>query len=141
MSQIQPYVSCPIEQRSPDLEIVDPQPVEARRAVAALARRTTLSDLGRDSLLGAVSEVVTNARDHGRGQICLEAWAGADGLVVAVTDGGTGPDHPDAGGRPLDRNPGQGGIGLWLARQLCDELVFGIVPSGFRVRMRAGSVG
>jgi anti-sigma regulatory factor (Ser/Thr protein kinase) len=141
MTRVQPYVRCPVEHRSPDVELYDPQPVEARRAVEALARRTTLSDLGRDSLLGAVSEVVTNARDHGRGRVCLEAWASPHGVVVTVTDGGAGPDHPDAGGRPLDRDPGQGGIGLWLARQLCDELVFGVVPGGFRVRLRSGSVG
>jgi anti-sigma regulatory factor (Ser/Thr protein kinase) len=141
MNKIKHYVRCPIENRQAELELRDPQPVEARRAVGALARRTSLSELARDSLLGAVSEVVTNARDHGRGQVCLEAWSEPHGLVVTVTDGGSGPTDPDAGGRPLERHPGEGGIGLWLARQLCDELVFGLVPGGFRVRMRSGSVG
>jgi anti-sigma regulatory factor (Ser/Thr protein kinase) len=44
------------------------------------------------------------------------------------------------GGQPVERDPGEGGIGLWLANQLCDELTFGRVPGGFRVRMWSGSL-
>lgn len=134
------YAQVALEAEAPDLELIDPAPVVARRAIQELAHDTTLDGAAQQSLLGAVSEVVTNAHDHGRGQVRLRAWRRPGGIVVTITDEGRGPADAGVGGRPLARGPGLGGLGLWLARQLCDELSHGIVPEGFRVRIRSGDV-
>jgi anti-sigma regulatory factor (Ser/Thr protein kinase) len=140
MSGVGRYASCQVERSSPDVELIGPEPVEARRAVAELARRSALTDLQQHSLLGAVSEVVTNARVHGRPPVCLRGWRHREGVLVTVTDGGDGPSDPEVGVRPMERDPGDGGLGLWLAHQLCDELSFGRVPDGFRVRLWSGTL-
>lgn len=134
------YAQAAIEAEAPDVDLVDPAPVVARRAIQELSHRTGLDDAARQSLLGAVSEVVTNAYVHGLGQVRLRAWCRAGGVVVTVTDEGRGPIDAQVGGQPLARGPGLGGLGLWLARQLCDELTHGNVPEGFRVRLRSGDV-
>jgi anti-sigma regulatory factor (Ser/Thr protein kinase) len=134
------YRQVAIEAEPPDLELIDPAPVVARRAIHELAHGTALDGAAQQSMLGAVSEVVTNAQEHGRGQVRLRAWRRTGGVVVTVTDEGRGPVDAGAGGRPLARGPGLGGLGLWLARQLCDELTHGNVPEGFRVRLRSGDV-
>jgi anti-sigma regulatory factor (Ser/Thr protein kinase) len=140
MSGVGRYASSQVERSSPDRQLIGPEPVEARRAVGELARTSALTELQQHSLLGAVSEVVTNARVHGRPPVCLRAWRHRDGVLVTVTDAGDGPADPEVGGQPVERDPGEGGIGLWLANQLCDELTFGRVPGGFRVRMWSGSL-
>jgi anti-sigma regulatory factor (Ser/Thr protein kinase) len=75
-----------------------------------------------EDLIGAVSELVTNALTHGQRPVTLRLWPTADYVHCAVADAGQGFDDPLAGytKAPL-LQPGQG---LWLARQLSDELTF-----------------
>lgn len=61
-----------------------------------------------DDALVMVSELVTNAIEHGMPEVTLKLWRAADCLTVAVLDGGTAPlpvicpappgDHPNGRG-------------------------------------------
>ncbi len=76
-----------------------------------------LEALGGDITL-LVSELFTNALQHGSGSIRLDLDVGAEGLYVGVADHGGG--HPAI--RPVDVSGGQlGGWGLRMVDQLSDE--------------------
>ncbi len=133
---LMPYSPTPVESTPPAAEVTDPTPLRARRTVQHLAVAAGMAPSATVALIGAVSEVVTNAHDHGKGPVVLRAWVEPTQIVVTIVDCGSGPADPRAGSRPVERPPGQGGLGLWLARQLCDDLVFGQGPNGgFTVRM------
>ncbi|GAA4692504.1 hypothetical protein GCM10023215_32050 [Pseudonocardia yuanmonensis] len=71
----------------------------------------------------AVSEVLGNALRHGRRPVRFRVHTDGRRWVVVVTDHGPGMADPWTGvDAPLPGNPPQVGAGLWLARQLCDQL-------------------
>lgn len=79
----------------------------------------------RDGFLLAVSEVVANGLQHGRGGCQLRAWIGPSSLVCEVLDDGPGLADPFAGyARPAGELP-ENGWGLWLAHQTCDTVAIG----------------
>lgn len=84
-------------------------------------------------LLLAVNEVTTNSVLHGGGNGVVRVWSEADAVVVEVSDRGHIAD-PLVGRRaPV---PGQeGGIGMWLANQLCDLVQVRSFASGSVVRL------
>lgn len=128
----------PVERATPDVDLLGPMPSEARHAVARLPHGYLAR--GRfDDFLVAVSEVVTNAIEHGAPPVRLRCWTAPDRLVAVVTDGGRGPSDPFAGLLPAAKAP-NGGLGLWLAHQLCDHVTFGRAPGGeFVIRLTAGT--
>ncbi|GAA1655225.1 sensor histidine kinase [Catellatospora bangladeshensis] len=128
----------PLEQDAPVLDLADPQPGPARDAVAALRQAAGVSVDDLQALLVAVSEAVTNAWLHGRPPVRLRAWTGPGRLVVSVADAGPGPADPMAG---LVPGPRPGGMGLWLAHQLCTHVSLQRDPHGFTVRLAAGRLG
>jgi anti-sigma regulatory factor (Ser/Thr protein kinase) len=88
----------------------------------------------------AVHEVVKNAVTHGRPPATVEAWAADRDVIVRVTDQGSGFTDPFAG--YTRKHLGAGATtrmsqGLWLARQLCDDLSFRSGDGHFTVRLRA----
>lgn len=132
------YVPSAIEQARPDLDLTDPEPVTARRALRTLLDDGPLDELELEGLVGAVSEVVTNAQHYGEPPVRMLVWVDERHAVVAVSDCGDGPDDPDAGMKPAEREVGDGGLGLWLARQMCHQVVMGRHPDGFTIRLVAG---
>jgi anti-sigma regulatory factor (Ser/Thr protein kinase) len=76
----------------------------------------------REDLHLAISEMAANAFRHGRRPVGARLWATEDRLVCTISDGGLGVDplrgYWPAHGRDLSR----GGMGLWLARKLCDHV-------------------
>jgi anti-sigma regulatory factor (Ser/Thr protein kinase) len=92
-----------------------------RHAVATeLAGLAAPADLIEDFLL-AVDEMTSNAVRHGRPPVGLRLWTAPDRVVCTITDGGPGWDDPFAGYGPAHGDDlSRGGMGLWLARQLCD---------------------
>ena len=74
-----------------------------------------------DDLLLALTEVINNAVRHGRGEGVLWVWAPGTAVVCEVTDEGPGPADSLVGYRPPD-DRSLGGMGLWVARQVCDQL-------------------
>lgn len=124
----------PLQSRHPVIVMDDPTPEAARHGVVDLGRTAGIDDEALDDLRITVSEVVSNAWLHGRPPVRMQAWAGADRLVITVTDRGEGPVDPLAGLVPASEQD-QGGWGLWIAHQLCRDI--DLVPSAdeFTVRL------
>jgi anti-sigma regulatory factor (Ser/Thr protein kinase) len=135
------YQALAIERTVPALVLEGPSPIGARHAIRSLAPADAATSTAADDLISALSEVVTNAHAHGSAPVQLQAWVdeAANGLhrmVVVVSDHGTGvADHQTGAAAPLVRAPGKGGFGLFLARQLCDEVTIGFDGDAFRVRL------
>ena len=97
-----------------------------------------LTDHEVSELTLAVSEVVTNARRYGVAPVRMRMWLGPDRVIVSVTDLGVGPGEPLAGLVPLSAGDA-GGLGLWIAGQLCSHLAFARDAEGFTVRLTTGT--
>lgn len=129
----------PLERTPPTLELVDPTPAAARRAIAGIASRHTFLRSERlDEFTYGLSEAVTNAHLHGRPPVRLRLWVSGDRLHAAVTDAGAGPTDPFAGLRPgSPRDGGGGGLGLWVTHQLCSQVTHAYHRGGFTIRLTA----
>jgi serine/threonine-protein kinase RsbW len=91
-----------------------------RRIVAQHADELGLSESRRQDLVLAVDELATNALRHGGGSGELTLWVNQDRLWFRVADQGPGFRHA-----PPTKPPGRrqlGGRGLWIARQITDDL-------------------
>ena len=89
-----------------------------------------------EDFLLAVDEMTTNALRHGRPPVDLRMWAAPTRLVCTVTDHGAGLQDPFIGYGPAHgEDLSLGGMGLWLARQLCDHVDITVTDDGVRVRL------
>ena len=127
-----------LESTRPVLEIHELVDLDAlrRRLELALNRPSHTPEAAADFIL-AIHEVATNAARHGRPPVTLRLWVTPARLLCTVTDQGQGFDDPLAGytwpGTFVDA--ATGGMGLWLARRLCDRVdAFHGLP-GFTVRL------
>jgi anti-sigma regulatory factor (Ser/Thr protein kinase) len=127
----------PLEETPPRLEaaaVVDFAGL--RRTVGAeLATVDAPADLLDDFLL-AIDEMTSNALRHGGPPVCLRLWIADDRLACTISDQGPGFDDPFAGYGPAHGDDlSRGGMGLWLARQLCDHVDITTDADGTRVRL------
>ncbi|WNV76834.1 sensor histidine kinase [Geodermatophilus sp. DSM 44513] len=127
----------PVERTPPELtadDVVDL--IALRRTVRAhLDTVAGPPDLVEDYLL-AVDEMVSNATRHGRRPVGLRLWTPPGRLVCTIRDAGTGPTDPFAGYGPAHgEDLSHGGMGLWLARQLCDHVAISRDDQGSTVRL------
>jgi len=132
-----PVPDEPLERTPPALAVDDVTDFTAlRRAVRRrLADVGGPSDLIEDYLL-AVDEITSNAARHGRRPVSLRLWTTPDTLVCAIRDAGPGPTDPFAGYGPAHgADLSAGGMGLWLARELCDHVSVRHDPHGTTVRL------
>lgn len=93
-----------------------------RRGLGRYGRTAGFNDRILSNLVLAVNEVTTNAVQHGGGNGHLRLWREGDTLWCMVRDQGKGAAAEDflRTGNP---GPGHlGGHGLWLTRQICDEV-------------------
>jgi serine/threonine-protein kinase RsbW len=112
----------------------------AMDTASSLARRMGFAHDRVESLKTAISEAVTNAIEHGNQRdaamkVVVLLTALEDGLIVSVADQGrkqldencttTSPKIEDA----FERDD-KGGWGIWLIRELMDEVEFSTAPSG-----------
>jgi serine/threonine-protein kinase RsbW len=112
----------------------------AMDTASSLARRMGFGDDRIEALRTAIAEAVTNAIEHGNAydsgmRVMVMLTARPDDLVVSVADQGrkqldqdqtmSTPRIEDA----LDRQD-KGGWGIWLIRELMDEVEFTTAPSG-----------
>jgi anti-sigma regulatory factor (Ser/Thr protein kinase) len=128
----------PLEATPPTLEVTEPIGLRQLRddlMDAALASGRNEDTAG--CLVAAANEILGNAMIHGRSTIRLRLWATPSRLLCIVSDGGAGPADPFAGYLPPATSAfaGNGGRGLWLARQLCNRVSFAATPDGFTVRL------
>jgi anti-sigma regulatory factor (Ser/Thr protein kinase) len=110
-----------------------------RRDLAVRAGDASLpagSEPALEDFLLAVDEMTTNALRHGRPPVDLRLWADEKRLVCTVTDRGAGLQDPFIGYGPAHGDDlSLGGMGLWLARQLCDHVDITATEDGVRVRL------
>jgi anti-sigma regulatory factor (Ser/Thr protein kinase) len=132
-----PVPAEPLETTPPRLAAPDVTDfIALRHAVAAeLAAIDGSRDAIEDYLL-AVDEMSSNAARHGRPPISLSLWTAPDRIVCTIADRGAGWDDPFAGYGPAHgEDLSRGGMGLWLARQLCDHVDITTDAEGTRVRL------
>ncbi len=137
LTQSRPTYSDPLEAAPPLIELRDPVPLAARQAVREAGSTTRLPVADVEGLVIAVCEALTNSICHGRPPVQLCLWANPDRVVVTVTDCGAGPTDPFAGLLPAATGP-PGGLGLWLAHQLCSLVTLEKTKDAFTVRLVAG---
>jgi anti-sigma regulatory factor (Ser/Thr protein kinase) len=106
-----------------------------RGLVRTYAGHAGLSGVRLQDLVLAVNEAAANVLDHAHGEGDVQAWCDDEFITVEVRDylGQLIPAHADAG------NPGVAtlrGRGLWLMRQLCDEVRITRDAHGSAVRLR-----
>lgn len=111
--------------------------------ISQICEQHSLDDSVRDALLIAVIEAGTNAIQHGNAfatdkSVEFDFRVNAGEIVIEVDDYGTGFDAARVGD-PTDAssllNPH--GRGLYLMRELMDEVTFDVRPdNGTRVRLR-----
>lgn len=107
---------------------------ELRARVAATATAAGMASERVADLVVAASELAANSILHGGGRGLATLW-GEDGAVfVEVADAGTITD-PGVGKRRPDPSADHG-RGLYIANQLCDEVLIESGDSGTRVRLR-----
>lgn len=139
LSEYEPSYTDPLERSTPAVELLSPTPEAARKATAAEGRRTGLATEEVEGLVMAVSESVTNGIRHGKPPVEFRLWSGQGRVVATVTDRGEGPAHPFAGLVPARQNPAEGGLGLWIAHQVCDQVTMHRTGTGFTIRLVAGA--
>jgi anti-sigma regulatory factor (Ser/Thr protein kinase) len=117
-----------------------------RATVAAYASEAGIQEGRLRNVVLAVHELAANAVRHGAGQGRLRLWVTAGGIRCEVTDAGTpaagadggdgpGPGFPGADG-PGPGSPGAApwpvahGHGLWLVREIADQVSLESGPSG-----------
>jgi anti-sigma regulatory factor (Ser/Thr protein kinase) len=125
----------PLEAGPADVELLDvraPQPVRAAlaRLGDGLLTADALADLGI-----AVSEVTANALLYGRAPVTARMWRRTERLLVTIADHGAGPPGLRRGWLPPLNRRSEGGYGLWISRQCCDELDIRVDFSGCTVRL------
>lgn len=130
----------PLEAAPPMIDLIDPTPVAARRAVLDTSRACQLDDGELDNFVIAVNEAVTNALCHGLPPVRLRLWSGPDRLVVTITDRSHGPTDPFAG-LFTTPNSSSADVILWLIHHLCSHVTFGRDDDGFTIRLVAGLPG
>jgi anti-sigma regulatory factor (Ser/Thr protein kinase) len=127
----------PLEATEPLLQVDDVSDfIGLRHAVGErLARLGGDPDRVEDLHL-AIDEMSSNAVRHGGPPVRLRLWASADRVVCRISDRGAGMDDPFAGYGPAHGTDlSRGGMGLWLARQLCDNVDVIDAGTGLTVRL------
>jgi anti-sigma regulatory factor (Ser/Thr protein kinase) len=127
----------PLENTPPRLAALDVKDfIGLRHAVATELATTDAPREVLEDFLIAVDEVTANAVRHGHPPVDVALWISFDRLVSTVSDGGRGWDDPFAGYAPAHgEDLSRGGMGLWLARQLCDHLDLTHHEDGVTVRL------
>ncbi len=104
-----------------------------RRFVAVHARECGLDEESVGDLVIAVNEIATNGVRHGSPTAELHMWA-ADGRVVAeIRD--EGHWEPCAEGEEPPPSDAEGGMGLWVTRQICSAVHIIAGERGTTVRL------
>ncbi|MBB4703661.1 ATP-binding protein [Sphaerisporangium siamense] len=113
---------------------------ELRRNIGAFAGEAGLTGVRLQDLVLAVNEAAANVLDHAEGRGHVIAWHDGRFVTVEIHDrlGLLVPAHANAS------DPGVGtlrGRGLWLMRQLCDEVYITKDEQGSTVRLRQAIAG
>src|SRR4051794_18774732 len=105
-----------------------------RRFAAAHARRSGLPEESVGDLVIAVNEVATNGVRHGSPVAELRMWKSGGHLVAEVHDQGHWIPSVRAGSVP-PTSDAEGGMGLWVTRQICSSVQITTGDNGTTVRL------
>ncbi len=95
-----------------------------RERVRRLAEQAGIARERHDDVVLAAQEMATNADVHGRDPVRAWAWIGERQLAYRIEDAGQGISDPLTGWFPPE-DPGGGGWGLPISRQVCDAVEVG----------------
>ncbi|WP_285629420.1 ATP-binding protein [Actinoallomurus iriomotensis] len=104
-----------------------------RRFVAAHARKCGLDEESVGDLVIAVNEIATNGVRHGSPDAELRMWASNGRVYAEVRDQGHWVPS-DAGDAPPSSDA-EGGMGLWVTRQICSAVHIIAGERGTTVRL------
>jgi anti-sigma regulatory factor (Ser/Thr protein kinase) len=107
--------------------------VEVRAVVLRRALEAGLTDSRAGDLVLAVSEAAANTLRHTDGSGTLSIWDGESEIICEIRDQGIISDPRVGCSRPAPDAPG--GHGLWLIRQVCDEVELHSWMGGTTLRM------
>jgi serine/threonine-protein kinase RsbW len=112
----------------------------AMDAASSVAKRMGFEQDRIEALRTALSEAITNAIEHGNAQdasmkVMVMLTVRPDGLVISVADQGRKQlDHQKTTHKPSIEDTftkdDKGGWGIWLIRELMDEVEFSTAPTG-----------
>jgi anti-anti-sigma factor len=115
-------------------EPFDRQGIRAIRGrLSTYATSCGLSGYDRYKLLLAATEIMANAVIHGGGRGTINVDRRGDLLVLRITDHGSGIPRRHRAENPRPRPGRIGSSGLWLARQLCEQVSIDTGPHGTTV--------
>ena len=83
----------------------------------------------------AVSEIAANTVRHARSSGSIRIWSDGGEIICEMHDSGVIADPASAGRQPPSADA-NGGHGLWLVRQICDEVELRSDSGGTTIRMR-----
>jgi anti-sigma regulatory factor (Ser/Thr protein kinase) len=104
-----------------------------RQRVTAVLEQLPLPPWRVHEFTVAVSETVANAIRHGRPPVRMSLWSTPGRVLCTVTDLGAGFDYPLSSYLHLD--PERAGLGVFLTRQLADQVNICWTPEAFTVRL------
>ncbi|MCX5067419.1 ATP-binding protein [Micromonospora lupini] len=113
------------------------QVTEIRHSVTTCAHASGLDGQRLDDFVLAVNELITNAVRHGGGRGWLRLWREPGALLCEVADHGQGITPQRLGDRSRPAPDTAGGWGLWLARELTDDMEIATSAAGTTVRITA----
>jgi len=131
-----PVLAEPLQDSAPLLSVDAASSLaDLRHALGAELVRAVDDRDRREDIHLAISEMAANAFRHGGRPVSARLWASVDRLVCTISDSGRGMDplrgYWPAHGQDLAR----GGMGLWLARKLCDHVDLVSDERGTTVRL------
>jgi len=104
-----------------------------RAAVQAHSGQAGLSEDRVGEVVLAIHELAANAIAHGAGHGRLRMWERAGALSCEIVDAGpVGAGRPSGPSEAADPWPAADGHGLWLVRQVADQLDLRSGPGGTR---------
>jgi hypothetical protein len=127
----------PLERSAPALEMTDPLPAQARRAVTSIGHGQVPGTVLQDLEIG-VTEAIGHARLHGHPPVTARIWAASGRIMVHVHDTSSGPGDPLAGLVPAWADPRFRGAELWLIHMLDLDTALIRSGDGFTVQLAAG---
>jgi anti-sigma regulatory factor (Ser/Thr protein kinase) len=130
----------PLQHTRPLVDLHDPTPADARRAARSLEDLTTAAEFDIDDVVLAASEAVTNALTHGARPVTMRLWAARHRIIATISDHGSGPTDPFAGLLPTEGSQ-SGGLGLWIAHQVCDHVTIATTEDGFTITLQFDARG
>lgn len=123
----------PIELGEPDLTRIISHPAQLAELRQAVAAHAGLPAARRDDFVLAVTEIASNAVEHGAPPAEVRLWATPVSVICQVTDSGR-YTQPMAGLLPPPATQRRG-RGLWMAHQLCDRFYLWPHPTTVRLQM------